>query len=220
MQAVYVRERAVAALPGEKIELTYGNKLRVNVSAGYKGPATNLTLYGAIGVRGVTFDEKVWGEATWILPESRSSFTPTSASVEIPITSDIRPGTNYDIYCKILGHLDAGLPQVDNVIDIVGVPPTYKLVYSHTYPRAKTYRGKAEKCSTEIRIDLPEQLFPQNWMIDRIASAFEDEIKKQFQAASREGQERTRSLYQTDCRVREWPGQRWGYHPDRSRQDD
>ncbi|GAJ04725.1 unnamed protein product, partial [marine sediment metagenome] len=40
---------AVQLLPGEKVELTYGQSLRVNVSFDYRGPAGDATLRGTIG---------------------------------------------------------------------------------------------------------------------------------------------------------------------------
>ena len=39
---------AVGVVAGEKIELTYGDTLRVNVSFDYRGLAGAATLYGAI----------------------------------------------------------------------------------------------------------------------------------------------------------------------------
>ena len=171
--------KAVPAFPGEKVELTYGEKLRVNVSLQHKGPACEATLYGTIGIRGLTFDEKVHGEFfPWKFPNS-SDWEPASASVEIPITSDIRPGVAYDIQCKLLEYAGAGFAEADDAVDIVGMPPSYTLVYTHTYDRAKTYRGKAETCIAEFRVDLPDQLFPKSWVVDKIASTFDDEVKKQ-----------------------------------------
>ncbi|MBA7577663.1 hypothetical protein ES708_19516 [subsurface metagenome] len=62
---------AVQALPGEKVELTYGQSLRVNTSLDYRGSAQKVTLYGAIGTRGlIEFGEKVTGEAEIELPDS------------------------------------------------------------------------------------------------------------------------------------------------------
>ncbi|GAI71532.1 unnamed protein product, partial [marine sediment metagenome] len=40
---------ATGVVAGEKIELTYGDTLRVNVSFDYRGLAGSVTLYGAIG---------------------------------------------------------------------------------------------------------------------------------------------------------------------------
>ena len=81
----------------QNVELTYGDTLRVNISLEYRGSAQTVTLYGAIGVRApLSFEEKVFGEATLQLPNSPTSFSPVSGSVDIPITADISPGTDYD----------------------------------------------------------------------------------------------------------------------------
>ncbi|GAJ12889.1 unnamed protein product, partial [marine sediment metagenome] len=114
---------AVRALPGEKVELTYGDTLRVNVSFDYRGPAMETTLEGAIGEfrafpterfivllkNGVEID----------LPKS-PDFTPCERSVDIAITSDIDPGTDYDLSVSLLDYREAGHPTIVNVINIVG----------------------------------------------------------------------------------------------------
>lgn len=167
----------VGELPGQVVELTYGEKLRINVSLQYKGPASQATLYGSIGKRNAAFGEIVVGEFFPLQLPNASTWTTVTGSVEVPVTSDIRPGVGYDIYCKLKEFEYAGHPEVRDAVSIVGVPPTYTLVFTHTYDRAKTYKGKAEECSAEFRVDLPEQLFPKNWIVDKIADTFEDKIK-------------------------------------------
>ncbi|MBA7701882.1 hypothetical protein ES703_110629 [subsurface metagenome] len=49
-------------------------------------------------------------------------FVTYNLQVDIPITTDIGIGTGYDIYVKIKGHIEAGLPEVDNCIDVIGAP--------------------------------------------------------------------------------------------------
>lgn len=167
------------ALAGEKVSLTYGQKLKINVSLEYRGQEIKAaTLYGAIGIRDTWFNEKVHGEVAVSFPKS-DAFTPWSGSVEIPITSDIRPGTDYDIYCKIKEYPDAGMPEVDDVVDITGMPPTYTPVYSYQYPLLKTHTGWRQKCVSEFLIPFPEQIFPTNWVVDKIKDAFESEVEKQ-----------------------------------------
>lgn len=164
-------------LPGEVVELTYGNKLRVNTKFDYRGPAGTVTLYGAIGVRGATFTEKVHGESTITLPQSVNTFTTVLASVDIGITSAIEPGTNYDVYCKLLGHLDAGLPEVDNVINITGIPPTFTLIQHTIYPAYYMYDGDVEVSTFSARIS---PFAPSNWASERFAA----EMKSQVEAKS------------------------------------
>jgi len=164
-----------AVLPGQKVELTYGDVLRIGVSFDYNGPALAATLYGAIGVRGLGFDEKVHGEADINIPSSLEGFTPCQATVDITITSDISPGTDYDIYAKILNHLQAGLPEVDNVINIVGLPPSYQLLEHTIYPYAYVYDGKDEVSEFTFKTD---PFTPANWVAGRLASYVESEVKK------------------------------------------
>ncbi|GAJ18102.1 unnamed protein product, partial [marine sediment metagenome] len=81
---------AIGVVAGEKVELTYGDTLKVNVNFDYRGLAGSATLYGAIGNRwGIPpyFDEILDGEVSIDLPESREDFTPCERSVDIPITS-------------------------------------------------------------------------------------------------------------------------------------
>lgn len=170
---------AIGVVTGEKVELTYGDTLHVNVSFDYRGLARTATLYGAIGNRGLFgFGEILHNEVSIDLPESLD-FTPCERSVDIAITSDISPDTNYDLYVKIKEYPEAGMPEADDVIDIVGVPPVYELVYQHEYPRGKTYVGKAEECTTTLTVSLPEQLFPNNWVIEKIADTFAEEVAKE-----------------------------------------
>ncbi len=165
----------VAVLPGQKVQLTYGDVLRIGASFDYNGPAGVATLYGAIGIRGFGFDEKVHGEADITLPSSPGGFTPCQVAVDITITSDINPGTDYDIYVKILGHLDAGLPEVDNVIDIVGIPPSFELLEHTIYPYAYVYDGKDEVAEFTFRTD---PFTPAKWVGGLLASHVESEVKK------------------------------------------
>jgi len=115
---------AEVAPPG-KLELTYGDKLRITTGFEYRGQAHDITLYGAIGNRKAWivggFDEIIAREVKLRTPESRTAFVPVTATVDIPITADISPGANYDIYCKIKEYPKAGLPEVNDIIEIFGV---------------------------------------------------------------------------------------------------
>lgn len=166
---------AVGVLVGEKVELTYGDTLRVNVSLEYRGRGQTVTLYGAIGVRGIGFLEKLDNEADMELPDSPADFSPCTGSVDIPITSDIDPGTDYDIYCKIREYPEAGLPEVDDVIDIVGIPPTFDLIEETIYPYAYIYDGSCEVCTFTFTT-LP--FTPASWISGLFASHVEDEVRK------------------------------------------
>ncbi|GAI90429.1 unnamed protein product, partial [marine sediment metagenome] len=127
----------VEVAPPGKLEVTYGQTLRITTSFDYRGPAQTATLYGAIGNRGFFgFGEILANQASIEVPESPADFTPCVASVDVPITSEISPGTDYDLYVKIKEYPEAGLPEVDDVIDIVGVAPEFELVEYIIYPQA------------------------------------------------------------------------------------
>ena len=164
----------VQVLPGEKVELTYGESLHVNVSLDYKGPKLDATLYGAIGTRGIGFTEKVVGEADVTFPKA-DAFTPWFGSVDIPITADIKPGTDYDLYCKIKEYPGAGMPEVDNVITITGIPPTYELIQHTISHFAYIYNGDAEVNITTFKID---PFTPSAWAAKKFTDALESEARK------------------------------------------
>ncbi|GAI81817.1 unnamed protein product, partial [marine sediment metagenome] len=163
----------------EKVELTYGNTLRVNTSFDYRGAAMKTTLEGAIG-KLHTFPTE-WLEVLLKngveidLPES-SDFTPCERSVDIGITPDIDPGTDYDLSASLLDYREAGHPTIVDVIDIVGIPPTYELLEETIYPYAYVYDGPTEGGTITFKTD---PFTPANWIAGRLASHTEDEIKKQ-----------------------------------------
>jgi len=167
----------VRVAPGEKVQLTYGDTLRVNVSFDYRGLAGTATLYGAIGNRGIFgFDEILHNEVTIDLPESLMDFTPVQRSVDIPITSDIDPGTDYDLYCKIKEYPEAGMPKVNDVVDIVGIPPEYVLIQETIHPAAYVWEGEAEVCVIEFPLT-PEQLPFTQWGGLKLAETFANAIE-------------------------------------------
>lgn len=175
---------AIEVLPGEKIELTYGDTLRVYTSFGYRGPAQRSTLYGAIGKRRAIgpielyFDEILHNEVSIDLLESRAEFFPCPQSVDILITSDISPGTDYDLYVKIKEYPEAGMPEVDNAIDIVGIPPKFELVEYIIYPQAYVWEGDVEVCTISFSL-LAEQVPGTRWLAQKLAHAFADRIKEE-----------------------------------------
>ncbi len=167
----------VDVAPGGKLELTYGDKLRIATSLKYRGSARGATIYGAIGNKGwAGFDEVISSESPISLPETPTDFTTIQASVDIPITADIAPNKTYSIYCKIKEYVsEAGRPEVDNVIDIVGTQPTYKLLEETIYPYAYVYDGKAEVHAFTFKSD---PFTPVNWIAGRLAANVEDQVKK------------------------------------------
>lgn len=59
------------------------------------------------------------------------------------------------------------------------IPPEYELAFHHEYPRGKTYVGKAEECHVDVQIPLPDQLFPDAWVVGLIADSFADKVADQ-----------------------------------------
>jgi len=168
---------AIGVVVGEKVELTYGDTLRVNVSFDYRGLAGSATLYGAIGNRGwAGFAEKLHNEVSIDLPESTADFTPCERSIDIGITPDIDPGIDYDLYCKIREYPEAGLPQADDVIDIVGMPPTFELIQHTIYPYAYVHDGDVE---TSIFTFSTAAFVPADWTAQKFAAAVESEVEKE-----------------------------------------
>ena len=166
---------AIGVVTGEKIELNIGDTLRVTTSFDYRGQAQRVTLYGSIGSRLpiIGFDEYLVGEVSLDLPESPADFEPVHGSVDIEITA-ISSGI-YDLYCKIKEYPGAGLPEVDDVIDITG---EYELVQHTIYPWAYTFEGDAEVCTFEFKLT-PEQVPGTEWLAERIVDAFVNELEKQ-----------------------------------------
>ncbi|MBA7682585.1 hypothetical protein ES703_90937 [subsurface metagenome] len=168
---------AIGVVAGERVELTYGDNLRVNVSFDYRGLAGNATLYVAIGNAGwAGFDEILHNEVSIGLPESLMEFISCERSVDIPITADISPGTGYDLYVKIKEYPEAGAPEVDGVIDIVGIPPTYELIQHTISHFAYIYDGDAEVNIATFKID---PFTPSAWAAQKFVDALESEARKQ-----------------------------------------
>lgn len=114
--------RGVAAVPGQKLSVMVGDKVRVKATVLYRGPALSDTFYGAIGERRITgFDEIIHGSVPFSFPASIAWVT-YELTTDIPITTAIEPRADYDLYVKIMGHLEAGLPEVAKCIDVIGVP--------------------------------------------------------------------------------------------------
>ena len=69
----------------------------------------------------------------------------------------------------------------EKTVGLTAAPPAvaWELVYQHEYPRGKTYVGKAEECTATLTIPLPEQLFPNSWVIEKIADTFAEEVAKE-----------------------------------------
>ena len=111
----------IQALPGEKLTVMAGDTVRVRATIDYRGPAISDSFYGAIGKRGlISFDEIIYGSNPVSFPQS-FDWVRYELTVDIPVTTAISPGTNYDLYVKLYQHEEAGYPEVDDVIDVMGI---------------------------------------------------------------------------------------------------
>ena len=166
--------RSVAVAPPGKLQLTYGDSFRLTVKFEYRGPETTLTLYGSLGNKGVVFDEIISNEYEFTVPESQFDFIPLQQAVEIPITSAIEAGTNYDLMAKIKEYPSNTEVRVENVIDITGTSPTFELISEKTYPFAWIYDGDIEETVAEFKTDA---FTPSSWMGEQFAKKLEHEIR-------------------------------------------
>jgi len=117
-----LRDVDLEAAPGEKIQVTWGDKVRVKATIQYRGAALDDYFYAAIGNKRLFVFDEILNAQTAIHFAQSQNFVTYNLQVDIPITTAISAGTDYDLYCKIRGHLEAGLPEVDNCIDVVGAP--------------------------------------------------------------------------------------------------
>ena len=122
IQSIESLMSGVAAVPGQKLQLMIGDTLRIKATIQYRGAALNDYFYGAIGNKRLgVFDEIIYKQVA-IQFALATTWVSYQLTVDIPLTSAISSGTDYDIYVKIKGHTEAGLPEVDNCIDILGAP--------------------------------------------------------------------------------------------------
>lgn len=104
---------------GEEITVFRGDTVRVTATIDHMGAATTATLAAYIGDRGIIFNAHWSGIADPVtLPESIDWVTHT-LSVDVPITGTGRGGL-FDIYVKILETGAPGMPELANVIRVVG----------------------------------------------------------------------------------------------------
>lgn len=113
-----VGQLGVAAVPGEVLTVIGGDTVRLIVSIDYRGPGITDTLYGAIGNRGVTFDE-IWAGQNPVTFQQSVDWLTHTFTVDI-VTDAEHPGL-YDIYVKLVNHTEAGMPELADCIEVIGV---------------------------------------------------------------------------------------------------
>lgn len=110
----------VAALPGEKLTVVAGDTVRVHLGVDYMGPAIDGAVWVAIGRQNFGFAEDfVSGRIPAHFNES-FDFVPYEIIADVPIGD--RPGSDYDIYAKIMEVLgpDIFTDILLDVIDVLG----------------------------------------------------------------------------------------------------
>ncbi len=115
----------VAVAPGTKLQVVAGQRIRLTATIDYMGPAISATFYAALGSRGAL------GFNEWAVGQKVVSFAQSASWVTYTLTADIDTtgianNTNLDLYCKLAEYPGAGMPEVDNVIDIIGAAPTFQ----------------------------------------------------------------------------------------------
>ena len=112
----------VAALPGEILPVMVGDTVRVSAEIDYRGPALDDHFYAAIGNRFIVFDE-IWPSGLVPVHFAQSFDWVTYPLVaDIPITEiGLFPWTpgDFDLYVKLDGHPEAGMPELANVIRVM-----------------------------------------------------------------------------------------------------
>ncbi|MDD5704245.1 MAG: hypothetical protein PHU23_19600, partial [Dehalococcoidales bacterium] len=106
--------------PGMPISLTYGDTLRVRVTFDYIGPL-KFTLVGSIGKKNGEFKEMLTGTTPVDLP-SYNGLTAGTATVNIKITSKIKPGEEYSLQCKAKEIPGEPTAEIVGQITITGTP--------------------------------------------------------------------------------------------------
>lgn len=108
----------LAVAPGTKLTVMAGQKIRLTATIQHMGAAVTATFYAALGSRGIL------GFNEWRVGQASVSFTQDAAWKSYTLVADIDTtgvdtNTNCDLYCKLKEYPDAGMPEVDDVIDIV-----------------------------------------------------------------------------------------------------
>ena len=109
----------------EPTEVEVGDTVRITARVEHRGAGQTATIYAAIGIQGVWFDEILYGERGWSFAQS-SGWEDYYPRVDIDITSAIPSGV-YDAYVKVKAPLLVS-PTVRDCITVVAVPtePEFK----------------------------------------------------------------------------------------------
>lgn len=115
-------QQGVAALPGEILTVMPGDIVKVNAEIDYRGPALDDTFYAAIGKRTLLMFDEIWVGQTPVSFALSYDWVSYPLSVDIPITEiGLFPWTPglFDLYVKLNGHPEAGMPEWADVIRVM-----------------------------------------------------------------------------------------------------
>jgi len=122
----YSKNGGEPVTPSGVLELDIGDRCRVNLGFDHMNGAVTGKFHAAIWQDSALdpHDEILNAEKTFSVP-STSGWEPYEDSVDIIITSDISPGSEYGLYAKIMGITggDIFTGYLANVITIIGAPP-------------------------------------------------------------------------------------------------
>jgi len=158
-----------------KLNLTYGDTLRLTIGFDYRGREENVTVYGSIGKLGLGFNEIISNGVVRRTPDSPAEFVPCVATIDLPITEKIAPGNDYDLMAKIVEYPSETEVRVENVVDITGIPPTFTLIQDTIYPFSYIYDGETEVVTAVFRSD---PFTPSKWAAEKLAVKAKEEMEK------------------------------------------
>ena len=98
-----------------------GDKVRVRATLNYRGPAISDSFYAAIGHHIPFFDE-IWAGQTPVSFDASLDWESYELTTDILITEiGMAPWTPgiFDLYCKIKGHPEAGMPEARVSIEVL-----------------------------------------------------------------------------------------------------
>lgn len=113
---------SLAVPAGELLpDVMIGDTVRVKATLDYRGPAISDIFYAAIGHRIPFFDE-IWVGQTAVSLDESIDWQAYELTADILITEiGLAPWTPgvFDLYVKLKGHPEAGMPELSNVIEIM-----------------------------------------------------------------------------------------------------
>ena len=174
--ASYSKDGGTPVTAPGTLELEVGDRCRVNLSYEHQGPSVVGKLHAAIWQRTALdpHDEILHAEQSFSVAQS-DDWQSFQDSIDIIITSKISPGSQYGLYCKLMGITggDVFTPYLADVITIVGAPPseadirnfdiqvqggTYDLGDTVSFTAPYEYKGKAQ--GGRLTISLGTGVYP------------------------------------------------------------